>query len=193
LSIVRLDVTLKGMMPPRYTGVSPDSFLLPLSDCIQVAPRPLPRRKSAVEKMATVHAKKLTGGPGKDGLNSGSASDVLLCLDGNDTLVSGAGSDVLSGIIGVDSISYAESNAVISISFVSNKASGGMAPKDTILGFENVLGSSYNDNIVGGRRVNFLDQDAGNDTIMGSAVFSTARDSRSVWRRDAAVQTNCPS
>jgi Ca2+-binding RTX toxin-like protein len=135
--------------------------------------------------MATVHAKKLTGSPGKDRLSGGSARDVVLGLDGNDTLVSGAGSDALSDGIGVDSISYVGPNAAVSVSFASNKASGGMAPMDTILGFENVLGSSYNDNIVGGRRVNFLDQDAGNDTIMGSAVFSTARDSRSVWRRDA--------
>jgi hypothetical protein len=46
-----------------------------------------------------------------------------------------------------------------------------MPTKDAILGFENVLGSSYSDNIVRGRRVNVLNQDAGNDTIKGGAVF----------------------
>jgi hypothetical protein len=95
------------------------------------------------KNMATVQAKKLTGSPGNDRLNSGSAREVLLDLDANDTLVNGAGSDAISGIIGVDSIGYAGPNAAVSISFVSNKASGGMAPKDTSLGFENVLGSSY--------------------------------------------------
>jgi Ca2+-binding RTX toxin-like protein len=119
-----------------------------------------------------VNMKKLIGSPGKDRLNGGSARDVVLGLDGNATLVGGAGSDALSGGIGVDSISYAGPNAAVSVSFASNKAFGGMAPKDAILGFENVLGSSYSDNIVRGRRVNVLNQDAGNDTIMGGAVFS---------------------
>jgi Ca2+-binding RTX toxin-like protein len=57
-----------------------------------------------------VKMKKLNGSPDKDRLNSGSARDVLLGLDGNDTLDSGAGTEALGGSIGVDSISYAGPN-----------------------------------------------------------------------------------
>ena len=45
--------------------------------------------------------------------------------------------------------------------------SGGHAEGDTLMGIENVIGSAFDDSIVGDDRNNVLEGGAGDDTLMG--------------------------
>src|SRR5690606_14482457 len=95
----------------------------------------------------------LTGGDGDDYLDGQAGDDVLLGGDGDDRIrggagddliVGGAGADQLDGGDGVDTLSYAGSNAKVTVRLWNNTASGGHAEGDVISGFENLIGSDFN-------------------------------------------------
>ncbi len=84
-----------------------------------------------------------------DTLTSATAGSRLSGGDGNDRLVAGAGADVLDGGAGTDTADYSASTASISVNLLTGAASGGYADGDTLTGVENVVGSAYDDVIVG--------------------------------------------
>ena len=81
--------------------------------------------------------------------------------DGADTLVGGAGEG--------DTVSYENSDRRVNIDLSPENdiASGGHAQGDTISGFENVIGSAYNDILAGDDGPNVLRGLAGEDDITG--------------------------
>jgi autotransporter-associated beta strand protein len=84
----------------------------------------------------------------------------------NDTLSGNAAANVLRGEDGVsDTLSYASSNAAVTVNLASNVASGGHAQGDTISGFENLLGSAFADSLTGSTGANDIRSNAGNDSI----------------------------
>jgi len=99
---------------------------------------------------------KLSGGPGADILRGGAGDDGLDGGAGDDTIVGGPGTDGQAGGDGTDTISFAEDTAGV----IANLADGSI-PAD----FENVLGSPFNDTIVGKAGSNRLDGAAGTDTV----------------------------
>jgi Ca2+-binding RTX toxin-like protein len=64
-------------------------------------------------------------------------------------------------------LTYAYSDVAVAVNLATNTASGGDAQGDTIAGFENVVGSYYNDALTGTNGANRLFGALGNDTIRG--------------------------
>ncbi|HSZ75456.1 MAG TPA: calcium-binding protein [Rhizomicrobium sp.] len=127
----------------------------------------------------------LRGGAGNDTLYGNGGSDMLYGGAGNDTLVGGAsfdvfdGHDVMEGGPGADhfvsgpgatDIAYAHSRAGVYVDLVHNVGYGGDAQGDTFdsanFGLRGqVIGSDFNDTIVGGQ---FQVGGAGDDTLIAS-------------------------
>ncbi|WP_343525506.1 cadherin domain-containing protein [Sphingomonas sp.] len=111
----------------------------------------------------------LSGGAGNDRLDGGAGNDVLRGGAGDDILVGGAGADSLQGGDGFDTADYSASGAGVSVDLSSGTAQGGDAQGDTLSSIEAVLGSAYDDLLIGTSGVNMLSGGAGNDVIRGGA------------------------
>lgn len=110
----------------------------------------------------------LNGGFGNDRLDGGAGDDYLFGGNGDDVLRGGAGADVLNGFTGNDLVSYAASDAAVTVSLLRGAVNhGGHAEGDTIMGVENLIGSAFDDNLRGNGRDNTINGGAGNDTIYG--------------------------
>ena len=99
--------------------------------------------------------------------------DVLTGDKGANQIAGGAGNDSLNGGLGIDTASYAEAGAGVSVSLLSGQATGG-AGTDQLLGFENIIGSDFNDSLTGDGAANTLVGGAGNDLLDGQAGVDTA-------------------
>lgn len=110
---------------------------------------------------------------------TGSTHDDTLVGDGSDNLlIGGGGADVLDGAAGTDTVSYANSDAAVSVDLALGTGTGGDAQGDTISGIENLTGSDYDDtltgdisnnSILGGDGVDTIDGRDGDDTLIGGA------------------------
>lgn len=90
---------------------------------------------------------------------------------GNDYISGGAGNDTLIGGTGNDTVSYEYATGAVRVDLASGLATGA-AGRDTLSGFETVLGSAYGDVIVGDASRNYLTGGAGDDLL---ATVSGAR------------------
>jgi Ca2+-binding RTX toxin-like protein len=88
----------------------------------------------------------------------------------DNTIWAGTGNNVMNGLGGIDTVSYADATAGItaSLAFTGAQATGG-SRNDTLLNFENLVGSAYGDNLAGNALANVITGNAGNDTIDGGA------------------------
>jgi Ca2+-binding RTX toxin-like protein len=95
--------------------------------------------------------------------------------NGLDNLIhAGAGNNVLDGAGGTDTVSYAFAGAGVTVSLASAgaQATGGSG-SDTLLNFENLTGSAFNDNLTGNAAGNMLDSGAGSDFLNGGVGADT--------------------
>src|SRR5258706_15697760 len=84
---------------------------------------------------------------------------------GNDTLDGGAGDDTLDGGAGTDTASYGSAGSGVTVSLAIAGAQNTVgAGSDTLIGLENLTGSSFNDVLTGDAGANVLDGGAGTDT-----------------------------
>ncbi len=115
---------------------------------------------------------------GDDVILGGAGDDTLFGTVGDDTLVGGVGADSLNGGTGLDIADYADSNAGVSVEISGSNliAAGGTAAGDTGFAVDGVIGSNFNDTLIGsdGEGVpgpdfftSVLDGGAGNDSIDG--------------------------
>jgi len=108
----------------------------------------------------------------------GAGDDILIGGGGIDLLIGGLGADTLTGNGGLDTVSYALSNAAVTVDLLNNGLNaGGHAAGDVLSGIENLIGSAGADSIRGDGAANTifggLDDDTlngrdGNDTLEGS-------------------------
>jgi serralysin len=110
-----------------------------------------------------VGIENLTGGSGNDMITGNSGDNILTGGAGNDTLEGGLGADQLVGGAGIDTASYANAAAVniatstgITASLLTPSLNTGAAAGDTYRGdnetsnsIENLLGSVFNDTLIG--------------------------------------------
>ena len=161
----------------------------------------------------------LTGNGDANRLWGGAGDDTIEGGGGNDTLEGGAGADDLDGgftastVTGqetwnaeMNTLSYAGSNAGVTINLVTASASGGHASGDTIVTYEelapipddasneidvatfsNVTGSMHDDHLTGNHHDNELAGGAGDDTLRGGASNAGARDNALALRGDVLV------
>ncbi|HVL21435.1 MAG TPA: calcium-binding protein, partial [Amaricoccus sp.] len=120
------------------------------------------------------------GGGGNDVLDGGNDGDILYGDAGNDTVIGGSGQDYLDGGAGIDTVVYAGSPAGVTIDLAGGTARGGDGDgpvqivgrgaairHDLLAGFENAIGSSFDDHLIGTAGANVLLGGAGDDTLTG--------------------------
>lgn len=108
----------------------------------------------------------VTGTAGANRIGAGVGDDVIDGGAGNDVLEGGYGDDVLHGGEGIDTISYAAGldRVEVDLSVTVRATRYGY---DTYDGFENALGSAFDDNIGGSAGNNVLQGGAGDDVLRG--------------------------
>jgi len=116
------------------------------------------------------------------GTPPGSAGDTLIDVERiigsswNDTIIGGgeantieggAGDDFLDGAGGVDTASYASATSAVVVSLASQGVAQNTqgAGVDTLKGFENLIGSAFNDSLTGDGFANVIVGGEGHDTI----------------------------
>ncbi len=99
--------------------------------------------------------------------------DVLTGDKGVNQIAGGAGNDSLNGGLGTDTVSYAGTASAVTVSLLAGQATGG-AGTDQLLGFENIIGSDFNDSLTGDGGDNILVGGLGNDSLNGGAGLDTA-------------------
>lgn len=120
-------------------------------------------------------ANQLRGGAGNDSLSGGGDDDRLTGDDGDDSLAADAGNDVLEGGAGADALiggegfdraEYLSSAAGVRITLDTRAGDGAPGENDNVQ-TEAVLGSPYDDVLVGDGGANLLQGGGGNDRILG--------------------------
>jgi Ca2+-binding RTX toxin-like protein len=91
----------------------------------------------------------LTGNAGNNALTGVAGADHLYGFGGTDILWGGAGGDTMDGGAGRDTAVYTGSDAGVYVDLSINLYFGGHATGDTLTGIENLIGSSYDDVLVG--------------------------------------------
>jgi Ca2+-binding RTX toxin-like protein len=85
-------------------------------------------------------------------------------MPGTNVLAGLGGADTLDGGAGTDTATYAASPAGVNISLATGLAIGGDAAGDTLINFENLTGSAFNDTLEG---------NGGNNVLVGGASIDT--------------------
>ncbi|WP_341893216.1 calcium-binding protein, partial [Variovorax sp. YR752] len=84
-----------------------------------------------------------------------------------------SGNDYIDGRGGVDWVRYQNSGAAATVNLVSGLAQDGLGGLDTLVGIENVRGSSFDDVFIGNAAANAFEGRAGNDSMDGGAGDDT--------------------
>jgi Ca2+-binding RTX toxin-like protein len=107
----------------------------------------------------------LVGSDYDDILIGNSSINIIEATSGNDVLIGNSGEDVLNGGEGSDTVSYRRDPAQVTVSLEQNNAIDGFGNTDTLNSIENVIGSAFDDNIVGDGNVNIIHAGEGSDRI----------------------------
>jgi serralysin len=109
----------------------------------------------------------LFGMDGNDTLLSGEGGGILFGGDGQDLLIAGEGAEILVGGSGTDELTYLLSASGVIVNLELGTGALGWAQGDTIDGVEHVMGSSYDDILIGNDNANTLEGQDGNDGLFG--------------------------
>ncbi len=99
--------------------------------------------------MAGLGNDSVQGESGDDLLLGEAGNDTLVGGEGDDTLIGGEGADALHGDAGMDYADYSDSSAGVNVTLDAGSGAGGTAEGDSYSGVDGVIGSDYNDTIVG--------------------------------------------
>lgn len=116
------------------------------------------------------------GGVGNDVLRGDAGNDTILGGDGNDSVDEGGaanGSDIISGNAGNDRITYASRAVAVAIKLTGDPTSGAAGENDRVTGFEEAVGGSGGDTILGHVGDEKLVGNGGGDTITGNGGDDT--------------------
>lgn len=105
-----------------------------------------------------------------DTLHGMDGDDFIEAFAGDDLVSGGAGNDQLDGGTGTDTVTYATVAAGTFVNLAARIASNdGDGGTDVLIGFENVVGSAFNDVLLGSSVANVLEGGLGSDTLAGYA------------------------
>ncbi|KAM3116326.1 calcium-binding protein [Phormidesmis sp. 146-33] len=137
---------------------------------------------------------RLFGEEGSDTLIGGAGDDSLDGFDGDDQLFGGVGNDKINGGAGIDTVSYADSSngTVVNLdesrqysnaaspfdlepgfAIAAGTATDGFGTTDTLQNLENIIGSNFDDVLIGSGDRNRITALAGNDLLIGNAGSDT--------------------
>jgi Ca2+-binding RTX toxin-like protein len=132
----------------------------------------------------------LDGGAGNDTLSGGAGNDTLDGGDGSDWLYGGVGDDIIDGGAGFDRIDFRESTSSVVVNFSSGTAVGAAIGSDTISNIERVIGSNFDDTLIGST----TDDDVWESFTggLGDDIIDGAGGIDYVWygRSDAGIQVD---
>ena len=124
---------------------------------------------------------------GNDHLRGGNGDDILIGGAGNDVLGGDRGNDFLSGGSGIDTVNYAyyKFHDGVTVDLSQNRAEDGFGGVDTIVGVENVTGSTGADTLIGDAGANRINGHNDDDVIDGGAgadrLFGDRGDDVLIW------------
>jgi Ca2+-binding RTX toxin-like protein len=109
----------------------------------------------------------LSGGAGNDVIADGEGADCVLAGTGDDIVQAAAdgSNDIYSGQAGSDTLDYSQSAQGVLIDLDSGAATGFDIGQDVISGFESVVGSTGNDQVIVGTTAMVLEGGGGADTF----------------------------
>ncbi|MDB4091879.1 hypothetical protein N9563_02455, partial [bacterium] len=115
-------------------------------------------------------ANTLNGGDGDDILNGGDGDDTLVGGAGDDELNGGLGNDTLDGGDGDDTASYEthQNGVLVELGLTQPDPDPTINP-DILISIENLIGSGFDDTLLGDSGANTLNGGEGNDILMGRA------------------------
>ncbi len=129
---------------------------------------------SAVTVSLAITSSQNTVSAGTDTLTQienliGSTYNDTLTGDANaNTIEGGGGNDTLDGAAGNDTVSYANISSGVTVDIGNSSAQNtGGAGVDTLINFENIIGSSYNDTLTGDDLNNSISGGSGDDVLSG--------------------------
>ncbi|MFL9923775.1 calcium-binding protein, partial [Herbaspirillum lusitanum] len=102
----------------------------------------------------------LVNGVGSNGFAAGDSYSHIQNVIGSaydDTFIASAEKNVFTGLQGSDTVSYAYSNAGVTVDLVNNVGTGGYADTDVYVGIENAIGSSQDDLFISSSDSNTFD------------------------------------
>lgn len=109
----------------------------------------------------------LLAGPGASSLVGGSGHDSLSGGGGDDTLAGGDGNDILDGGIGSNTADFSDAFTGVLVNLKKRRPVASGQGSDRLVGIDNVIGSDFNDVLLGNRNANVLVGGAGNDLLRG--------------------------
>jgi Ca2+-binding RTX toxin-like protein len=101
------------------------------------------------------------------------AADTFIGFSGDDFFVGGPGGDVFTGGTGIDTVSYDNALVGVRADLGTPATNTNDAAGDTYSSIENLIGSDFNDTLVGNSQVNVLTGGLGNDFFFGGAGNDT--------------------
>jgi|GEM_PF-973220 len=123
----------------------------------------------------------LVGGTAAETFIAGAGNDTIIAGDGNDTLIGGAGADYLDGQGGDNIVSYADSPSAVFINIspynnvnlngnilAAYTGMDGWGSVDSYANIKGIVGSAYDDWLLGSDLSDSIRGGAGNDHIIGS-------------------------
>lgn len=111
----------------------------------------------------------LVGDAGHNSLSGGAGADRILGGDGDDTLAGGAGADTLTGGTGMDWIDYSASGQAVSVNLSTWTALYGDAQGDVLNGVDGIIGTTFDDTLIGFNQRGVLASDIYTNIFMGGA------------------------
>jgi Ca2+-binding RTX toxin-like protein len=115
----------------------------------------------------------IEGLSGDDVLFGGFGDDVVNGSFGEDYIEGGDGADTLDGGSDTDVLSYAVSDDAVTVDLLAGTAAGGHADGDVISGFEDLVGSQFDDTLSGDGGKNVITGGVGDDLIRGKGGKDT--------------------
>jgi Ca2+-binding RTX toxin-like protein len=111
----------------------------------------------------------VTGSALADALNGDAGANTLNGGAGDDVLQGRGGADALQGGGGIDTATYGNSAGGVTVNLALGTGLGSDAQGDTLTGIENVIGTAFNDLLIGDTGANALTGGDGDDTIQSGA------------------------
>jgi Ca2+-binding RTX toxin-like protein len=109
----------------------------------------------------------LIGSGTYNSIHGGDGNDLIFGLGGDDSLEGGKGADYLDGGAGYDSIDYLDSVTGVTVNLTTGSGAGGDAAGDTYYSIEEVMGSKFDDTLIGDVNANTLVGADGDDVLFG--------------------------
>jgi Ca2+-binding RTX toxin-like protein len=109
----------------------------------------------------------VVGSNGNDKITGSVGANYMYGGQGNDTLIAGAGIDTLSYTNEGSNIEFIWSGVTVSLAVTTAQNTGMAGGIDTVTGFENLIGSNYDDSLTGSSASNVITGGAGMDTLTG--------------------------